>query len=238
MSNSTCFGRTYLEHALADISDFLQGRASHVLFIPYAFVPAAGDEQQAWDRYASRPREALAKIGITVDAIHHFSSPESAVRDAEAIFIGGGNTFHLLTRLYKFGLVDLIRRRIEQGLPVTGASAGTNVQCPTIRTTNDMPIIQPPSFDAIGAVPFQINPHYLDPDRRSTHQGETREERISEFLRLNDVPVLGLREGAWLVVNGYEMTLKGSTGARLFRQNHDAVEYGGGADLSFLLTER
>lgn len=235
ISNSTCFGKSYLDHCIHEILDFFANRVSRLLFIPFAYVPEPGRDAEAWDKYAERPAAALAASGIAVDAIHRFGDPRAAVANAEAIFIGGGNTHYLLSKLYALGLIDPIRARVADGAPVMGSSAGTNVLGPTIRTTNDMPIIHVPDFTAIGAVPFQLNPHYLDPDPNSTHQGETREERIREFLRLNDVPVLGLREGAWLRVEGETMTLKGTTGARLFRRGAGPEEYSPGADLSFLL---
>ncbi|MGH9831042.1 MAG: dipeptidase PepE [Blastocatellia bacterium] len=235
MSNSTCHGLTYLEHCLDDIANFLDNTVSRILFVPFAFVPEQGREQEACDTYAEKPRGAFAKIGIAVDPLHRYPDPRAAVQRAQAIFIGGGNTHYLLSRLYSLNLIDAIKEKVAAGCPVMGASAGTIVLCPTIKTTNDMPIVHVPDFTAIRAVPFQINAHYLDPDTNSTHQGETRQERIQEFLRLNDVPVLGLREGAWLRIEGNSMTLKGATGARLFRRADVPVEHKSGADLSFLI---
>jgi dipeptidase E len=145
--------------------------------------------------------------------------------------VGGGNTFRLLAELHRLGLLDVIRGRVRGGLPYLGVSAGTNVACPTIKTTNDMPIIQPPSFDALDLVPFQINPHYLDPDPNSTHKGETREDRIREFLEENETPVIGLREGSALLVDGNSVTLLGEKSARLFRRGAEPVEMeSGGID--------
>jgi dipeptidase E len=235
ISNSTCYGQAYLEHCINDITDFFNGEVSRVLFVPFARVPEPEREVEAWNTYALLPCVAFHELGITVNSAHQFADPRAAVSEAQAIFIGGGNTHYLLGRLYALGLIEAIRARVADGIPVMGSSAGTNVLGPTIRTTNDMPIIHVPDFSAIGAVPFQINPHYLDPDLNSTHQGETREERIREFLRLDHVPVLGLREGAWLRVEGDAMTLKGANGARLFRRNGEPVEYTSGSDLSFLL---
>ncbi|HVQ38202.1 MAG TPA: dipeptidase PepE, partial [Pyrinomonadaceae bacterium] len=159
------------------------------------------------------------------------------VDDAEAIFIGGGNTFRLLKALYDFDVLARIKSRAEDGMPYMGASAGSNVAGPTIRTTNDMPIVEPPSFDALGLVPFQINPHYLDPDPGSTHMGETREERILQFLEENEAPVVGLREGAMLRVEGGIAMLKGSAGARIFRKGELPIEAAPGADISKLVTD-
>jgi dipeptidase E len=157
-------------------------------------------------------------------SIHTASDPVQAVKETDAMFIGGGNTFRLLKTLYEFDLLDVIRERVDAGMPYIGSSAGSNMACPTIRTTNDMPIVQPPSFNALGLVSFQINPHYLDPDPNSKHKGETREERIIQFLEENDTPVVGLREGAILRVENGEITLRGSTGARIFRRGFEPVE--------------
>jgi dipeptidase E len=140
------------------------------------------------------------------------------------VFIGGGNTFRLLKALYDHDLLGVIRERVSRGMPYIGSSAGSNIAAPTIRTTNDMPIVQPPSFDALGLVSFQINPHYLDPDPNSTHKGETREERIIQFLEENETPVVGIREGAMLRIENGKTQLRGSTGARIFRRGHEPVE--------------
>ena len=157
------------------------------------------------------------------------------VEAAEAVFAGGGNTFRLLAKLYRLDLLAALRARALAGMPYLGASAGSNLACPTVRTTNDMPIVEPPSLTALGLVPFQINPHYQDPDPASTHQGETREQRIREYHEENELPVVGLREGAMLAVEGDRMTLLGSTRARLFRRGAEPEEFAPGADLSFLL---
>ena len=152
-------------------------------------------------------------MGYELTSIHIAANPAQAVKDTDAIFIGGGNTFRLLKTLYDFDLLGPIRERVADGMPYIGSSAGSNVAAPTIKTTNDMPIVQPPSFDALGLVSFQINPHYLDPDPNSKHMGETREERIRQFLEENDTPVVGLREGAMLRIENGETILRGSTGA-------------------------
>jgi dipeptidase E len=215
ISNSTLHGSGYLDHAAGEISDFL-GDLKRVLFVPYALHDV--------DKYAAQARERFAKMGYALESIHTTSEPAQAVREAEAIFIGGGNTFRLLKALYDHDLLDAIRERVRDGMPYIGSSAGSNVAAPTIRTTNDMPIVQPPSFDALGLVSFQINPHYLDADPNSTHKGETREERIVQFLEENEAPVVGLREGAMLTIENGRIHLKGSTGARIFRRGHDPVE--------------
>ena len=215
VSTSTVFGTRYLEHAFPDLREVLEG-VGRVLFIPHALRDHAG--------YAATARAAFQEIGFGLDSLHEAKDPRQAVLDAEAIFCGGGNTFRLLDRLVRLDVLDAIRRRAVEGMPYTGASAGSNLACPTIMTTNDMPIVEPPSLDALGLVSFQINPHYLDPVAGSTHMGETRETRIREFHEENDVPVVGLREGAILRVEGDAIELKGRSGARIFRRGREPVE--------------
>ena len=219
ISNSTLHGSGYLDHAETEIRDFLGG-IERVLFVPFALYDR--------DAYAKRTRERFASLGYELESIHRASDKQQAVRDAEAIFIGGGNTFRLLKELYDFDLLSVMRERVESGIPYIGSSAGSNVAAPTIRTTNDMPIVEPPSLKALGLVPFQINPHYLDPDPNTTHMGETREERILQFLEENETPVVGLREGAMVRVAEGSYLLKGSTGARIFLKGRQPVEVGPG----------
>ena len=226
ISNSTMYGGEYLAHCRDGLREILQGR-NKVLFVPYALADHDG--------YAAKAVEGFAPIGIEVSSIHRASDPVAAIRDAEAVFIGGGNTFRLLRTLYEKGLLDPIRRRVGEGMPYLGSSAGSNVACVTIRTTNDMPIVEPPSFDALALVPFNLNPHYLDPEPTSRHMGETREERIVQFLEENDRIVVGLREGAWLRIRGDEMTLEGTTGARIFRRDHEPSEHERGERLDWVL---
>ena len=226
VSNSTSHGSGYLDHCAEEITDFF-APGTRILFVPYALHDRDG--------YAAKAAERLGEMGFEVDSIHRAADPAGAVDEAQAVFIGGGNTFRLLRELYETGALEALRRRIAAGMPYMGTSAGTNMACPTIRTTNDMPIVEPPSFDAIGAVPFQINPHYLDPDPGSTHQGETREQRITEFLEENDVPVVGLREGTLLRVEGDEAVLKGGAPARLFRRGADPEEHPTGSRFDHLL---
>jgi dipeptidase E len=166
---------------------------------------------------------------------HAANDPREAVAKADAIFVGGGNTFRLLKALQDLELIGPIRRRIRSGAPYVGSSAGSNVAGPTIKTTNDMPIVQPRSFDALGLVPFQINPHFQDPDPTSTHMGETREERILQFLEENETPVLGMREGAWIRVENRTIVLRGSNGARIFRRGEKPVEAVPGDEISGLV---
>jgi dipeptidase E len=173
-------------------------------------------------------------MGYGLDSIHIATDAQQAVNDAEAIFIGGGNTFRLLKALYDADVLQLIQRRVAKGMPYIGSSAGSNVAGPTIKTTKDMPIVQPPSFDALGLVHFQISPHFLDPDPNSTHMGETQEERILQFLEENDTPVAGLREGAMVRAENGSQTLKGSSGARIFRKGQEPVETTPGETLDHL----
>lgn len=230
LSNSTLHGRGYLDHAESALREHLAGRARRILFVPFALHDRTG--------YAAKVRERLERLDFAVDSIHDEPSDagmRAAVGRAEALFIGGGNTFRLLKALYDARLVEPIRERALAGLPFVGSSAGTNVATASIQTTNDMPIVYPPSFDALALVPFNVNPHYLDPDANSKHMGETRETRIREFHEMNARPVVGLREGAWLTVRGDTCSLGGTTGARLFQRGHDPVEYAPPADLSFLM---
>ena len=169
-------------------------------------------------------QKRLEGMGYELESIHSADDPRQAVNNAESIFVGGGNTFRLLKALYDADVLQPIRQRVEEGTPYVGSSAGSNVAGPTIKTTKDMPIVQPPSFDAVGLVPFQISPHYLDPDPNSTHMGETQEERIRQFLEENDTPVFALREGAIVRVEKGTMILKGSSGARIFRKGFEPVE--------------
>ena len=169
-------------------------------------------------------RARFDAIGYGVDSAHEAANARRAVEEAQAIFIGGGNTYRLLKALYDYDLLATIRRRVLAGMPYVGSSAGSNVACPTIKTTKDMPIVQPPSFDALGLIPFQISPHYLDPDPRSTHMGETQEERISQYLEENSLPVAGLREGTLLWVEQGYIVLHGVASARIFRRGHEPIE--------------
>ncbi|MGY0023620.1 dipeptidase PepE [Streptomyces sp. YJ-C3] len=226
LSNSTQYGRGYLAHALDTVTGFLPARA-RLAFVPYALADH--------DAYTAKVRGALGGAGIEVHGVHEGGDPLGQLASADAVFIGGGNSFRLLSALYRTGLRDAVIKAVRDGLPYMGASAGTNMAAPTLRTTNDMPIVQPPSFETLGLVPFQINPHYLDPDPASTHKGETREERLTEFLEENDVPVLGLREGSWLRVAGERATVEGARDARLFRRGAAPLELAVGADVSELL---
>lgn len=227
ISNSTLYGSGFLDHAEGEIRDFL-GKIGRVLFVPFALFDRVA--------YAAKARSRFKALGYELDSIHEARDKPQAVKDAAAIFIGGGNTFRLLKALYDFQLLKLIREKVEDGMPYVGSSAGSNVAGPTIKTTNDMPIVEPPSFQALNLVSFQINPHYLDPDPDSKHMGESREERIMQFLEDNDTPVVGLREGAMVRMEEGATILKGSTGARVFRKGQLPIEVKPGAKLDELIT--
>jgi dipeptidase E len=229
LSTSTVHGSGFLEYAEEEIRSFL-GDRSTVTFVPYARPSGISHEE-----YTGHVREALGSWGFDVVGLHEREDPIRHIHEAEAVFAGGGNTFVLLRELYRTGVLDVLRDRAVGGLPYMGSSAGSNVAGRTIGTTNDMPIVEPPSFDGLGLVPFNINPHYLDPDPDSTHMGETRETRIGEFHRFNTQPVLGLREGAMLRVVGDGAELLGTRGGRLFRADREPEEVAAGADLSALL---
>lgn len=229
ISNSTLYGSGYLDHAETEIRDFL-GDAKKVLFVPYALYDRDG--------YARTAQKRFQKMGYDLTSVHTAADPRKAVMDTEVVFIGGGNTFRLLKALYDFDLLEVIRDRVADGMPYIGSSAGSNVAGPTIKTTKDMPIVQPPSFAALGLVPFQISPHYLDPDPNSTHMGETQEERILQFLEENDTPVAGLREGAIVRIENGATILKGSSGARIFRKGIAPVEVSPGAQLDDFFTKQ
>ncbi|SRR6266702_7515529 len=207
ISTSTVFGTGYLDHAEVEIRDRLRDVKS-VVFVPYAL--------HDHEAYANKACERFERMGFRCESIHRADSPTEAVEQAEAVFIGGGNTFRLLKALYDLGLIDPIRKLVHAGMPYLGASAGTNVAGPTIRTTNDMPIVQPPSLDALNLFPYQINPHYQDPDPNSKHMGETREERLLQYMEENKCPVIGLREGSMLLVDEGEIRLVGAPAARIF----------------------
>jgi dipeptidase E len=182
-----------------------------------------------------KTRERFHKMGFEVKSIHDVSNVQRALDEADAIFVGGGNTFRLLKGLYDFDVLTSIRERVAAGAPYIGSSAGSIVACPTLKTTKDMPVVQPPSFDALGLVPFQISPHYLDPEPSSTHMGETQEERIMQFLEENVEAVVGLREGSSLRVDNAQVLLKGSKNARIFRCREEPLEVAAGSALAELL---
>ena len=227
-STSTLPGGDYLDYLLPELSShFLNCKT--ILFIPYARPGGISHEE-----YTSKVALAFAKINKTVKGIHEFKDAAEAIQNAEGIFTGGGNTFLLVSQLYKNKIMIVLANAIKAGTPYLGTSAGSNICGLTMQTTNDMPIVYPPSFQTMGLIPFNLNPHYLDADEHSTHMGETRETRIKEFHVFNTVPVLGLREGSWLEVKDEKITLKGNLSARLFRQNQAPEELENGSDLSFI----
>jgi len=229
ISNSILFGSGYLDHCENDIKLFL-GDINNVLFIPFARPGGISH-----DEYSGFARTRFEKMGYALTGIHEYDEPAKAVMETSSVFIGGGNTFVLLRGLYEHGLIEPIRERAGDGMPFIGTSAGSNVAGHSIGTTNDMPITYPPSFNAFQLLPLNINPHYLDPDPGSRHMGETRATRIKEFHVFNEIPVVGLREGAMLHVQGETIILKGTHGARLFRKDREPAEYETGDTLSFLM---
>ena len=228
-STSTVHGKGYLEYILPELSNFFKG-IHEILFIPYARPGGLSHED-----YTAKVQEAFDKINIKVKGIHEFKNAIDAVNSAKGIFTGGGNTFLLVNELYSNKLMSTIKNVVENGIPYFGTSAGSNITGLTMQNTNDMPIIYPPSFTTFGFINFNINPHFLDPDPNSTHMGETRETRINEYHTINTTPVLGLREGSWLLVNGNKVALKGKLHARLFQPKKQAVELPPETDLSFLM---
>ncbi len=229
ISNSTNAGESYLEHPLEQIKSFLGTAAVNAIFVPYAGVTISFDD------YTRRVRERFREIGHDITSVHELANPVEAIENAPAIIVGGGNTFQLIKMMHDHGLTGAIRNKVLQGTPFIGWSAGSNIACPSIRTTNDMPIVEPSSFNAMNVVPFQINPHYLDANPEG-HAGETREMRIEEFLEANPgIFVVGLREGTMFLVEQGSIRLIGPRAARIFKKDSEPVELEPGADFSFLL---
>ena len=227
-STSTLHGGGYLDYILPEL-EILFKDCTTILFIPYARPGGISH-----DDYTSRVKTAFSKISKDVKGIHEFENPIQAVEKAEGIFTGGGNTFLLVTQLYKNKVMSVLSETVKNGTPYLGSSAGSNITGLSMQTTNDMPIVYPPDFRTLGIIPFNLNPHYLDADLQSKHMGETRETRIQEFHAFNNIPVLGLREGSWLEVKGDKIILKGDLSARLFRANRDAEELESGSDLGWI----
>ena len=217
-STSTIFGGEYLEYLLPEVEK-LFSKASTILFIPFA-RPSGISHQE----YTEKVKLAFDKINKKVVGLHEFDEFSKTINKAEGIFTGGGNTFLLVKQLHDNNLMTVLSNAIKSGIPYLGCSAGSNITGISMQTTNDMPIVYPSSFETLGIIPFNLNPHYLDPDTNSTHKGETRETRIIEFHSFNEIPVIGLREGSWLEVIGNKVTLKGNLKARFFEQNRKPVE--------------
>ncbi len=228
-STSTLHSGDYLDYLLPT----LKAHFSNIKTL--VFVPYARPGGITHDEYTSKVKSVFTLIGIDVRGLHEFENPKEAIKNAEAIFTGGGNTFLLVYQLYKNDVMDVLEQVLRNGKPYLGTSAGSNITGLTMQTTNDMPIIYPPSFKTLGILPFNLNPHYLDPDANSTHMGETRETRLKEYHAFNTVPVLGLREGSWLEVKGDAILLKGTLTARWFTQNNPAIELAPDTDLARLL---
>jgi dipeptidase E len=229
-STSTLHNGDYLEYLLPTLRDHF-ANCETIVFIPYARPGGISH-----DEYTEKVWMAFSKINKKVIGLHTFEHPVEAIQNAEGIFTGGGNTFLLVTQLYQNNVMEVLSNVIEKGIPYLGSSAGSNITGVSMQTTNDMPIIYPPSFKTLEAIPFNLNPHYLDADIQSKHMGETRETRIKEFHAFNTTPVLGLREGSWLDVKGSKIILKGTLTARLFRQNQSPEELHPETDLGFLGT--
>lgn len=227
-STSTVHGSGSLEYLLDELKTHFKS-VNEILFIPYARPGGISH-----DEYTAKVAKPFKKIGKTVKGIHTFSDPKKAIKDAKGIFTGGGNTFVLVNQLYKNDVLTSIKEAVNNGTPYLGTSAGSNICGLTMNTTNDMPIVYPPSFKTLGLVPFNINPHYLDPNPDSTHMGETRETRINEFHAFNTQPVIGLREGSWLEVKDDSVILRGALDARIFEYNKIPYEVKSNTDLSHL----
>lgn len=229
ISNSTMPGEPYLDYPKHEMKKFLGEKPVNALFIPYAAVTFS------FDTYVDKVNERFAEIGHRVTGIHTFADQVAAVEQAEAIVVGGGNTWQLVRMIHDNRLIEPVRKKVLSGTPYIGWSAGANVACPTLRTTNDMPIIDPLGFDTFNLAPFQINPHYLDANPEN-HAGETREQRIEEFLEINpDIYVVGLREGTMLLREGGTLKLIGQRNARIFSKGDAPVELTSNDDFSFLL---
>jgi dipeptidase E len=226
-STSTVHGGTYLSYLLDEISELYKD-TEKILFIPYARPSGI-----SYDEYTKIAADAFSKINKQIVGIHTFEDPIEAINQAKGVFVGGGNSFVLVSQLYKNNVMQSLREAIFNGLPYLGTSAGSNICGTSMQTSNDMPIVYPPSFKTLGAIPFNINPHYLDPDGNSKHMGETRETRIKEYHTQNTVPVIGLREGSWIQVQGENMILHGTHSARIFEQGKEPFEKESGSSLEF-----
>lgn len=226
-STSTIFGGKYLEYLRSEITQLFQS-ADEILFIPYARPGGVSH-----DSYTQKAMDFFTTLNKNLTGLHSAKDPITALQNAKAIFTGGGNTFLLVKMLHELGIMDTLRKVVEDGTPYLGCSAGSNIGGPSMKTTNDMPIVYPPSFQTLGWVPFNINPHFISGSAIAGHMGETRETRIEEFLQFNSVPVIGLKEGSWIRVHGNKILLEGSGEAVLFEKDKTAVNLPTGSDLDF-----
>lgn len=217
-STSTIYGSEYLDYILPTLELFFKD-IDEILFIPYARPGGV-----TFQEYTNIVKKSFSKIRINVRGIHEFNDTIQAVQNSQAIFTGGGNTFVLVNTLYQKKLIPIIKEVIENGTLYFGTSAGSNIGGLSMKTTNDMPVVYPPSFETLGLIPYNINPHYLDPQPDLKHKGETRETRIKEFHTYNDIPVIGLREGSWLEIKGKNIVLKGDLNARFFQKGKAPIE--------------
>lgn len=231
-STSTLFGQGYLEYLKPAMKTLYAG-VDEIVFIPYARPGGCSH-----DDYTARAADALGAIGIRVKGLHTFADPAAAIREAKGFFTGGGNTFLLVKQLHELSLMEPLANAVSAGAPYLGCSAGSNIGGVTMQTTNDMPIVYPPSFKTLGLIPYNLNPHYLDPIPGSEHMGETRETRIKEFHTQNAIPVIGLREGSWIYAKGDSLTLEGSLTARIFLAGEQPYELPAGSSLADLKEKR
>lgn len=227
-STSTLFGSSYLEYLLPKLKSHFKN-CKTVLFIPYARPSGI-----SYDEYTQKTASVFAKINIVIKGIHQYKNPAQAIQNAEGIFTGGGNTFLLVKQLYHEKIMTTLKETLEKGTPYLGTSAGSNIAGLSMQTTNDMPIVYPPSFQTLGLIPFNLNVHFIDTDSQSTHMGESRETRINEFHHFNNFPVLGLKEGSWLEIKDGKIILKGKLSAKLFQKNRIPVEIKPNSELSFI----
>ncbi len=223
LSNSSCHGRGYLDHAEDAIRAHFADIDTPIAFIPFAIHDQAG--------YGQRVRERFARFGVDTETVTADTKGTDTLREAGGIFVGGGNTFRLLAKLRRQGMLGVIRELVAAGVPYMGSSAGSGIAAPTIKTSNDMPIIDPLGFDALGLVSYQLNLHFIDADPDSTHMGETRELRLTEYLEENEAPVVALREGAWITVESDVHTVGGTTGGIVFQRDHDPISIAAGDQL-------
>ena len=227
-STSTLHGSDYLEYLLPELKQHFTN-CKTILFIPYARPSGISHEE-----YTEKTALAFAKIKLNIRGIHEYENPVEAIQNAEGIFTGGGNTFLLVNELYRNKIMIPLKETLEKGVPYLGTSAGSNISGLSMQTTNDMPIVYPPSFQTLGLIPFNLNVHFQDADIQSKHMGESRETRINEFHQFNNFPVLGLKEGSWLEIKANKIVLKGNLSAKLFRKNETPIDIAAESELSFI----